>query len=154
MCACECTRLRSRSGARLRSTPPPVASKARPAHDPRTLTQAFYDWLDLERSVWNDRVFSILGAAPRGAVELSGIMTPSVLPSTTEFPPPPDEDNSGGIDFREFVVGVWNYAAFDKLALATFAVRSAAAGASLPRLAVLNHHPSLRAVNGSSTCSI
>jgi Ca2+-binding EF-hand superfamily protein len=65
--------------------------------------EAFYRYFKLERSAFGDRVFSVL-----------------------------DEDGSGTVDFREFVLAVWNMCSMDMTALLRFSFSlfdKAAAGA-------------------------
>jgi Ca2+-binding EF-hand superfamily protein len=52
----------------------------------------FFDWLNLDRTAFAEKAFSVM-----------------------------DEDNSGDIDFKEFVCCVWNYCSFGKSALVIFA---------------------------------
>lgn len=80
--------------------------------------EEFYGFMKLERSPWMDRVFTIMGGLLRPPLVADGEGPASRAPAAR---PIADEDQSGEIDFREFVVCCWNYCSFDMLSLVTFA---------------------------------
>lgn len=78
----------------------------------------FYRFFDIERSPFSDRIFSIMDEDGRCAALRRNGPQPRLTRLTRRSP---SRRRSGEIDFREFVVCLWNYLSFDTNALIKFA---------------------------------